>query len=607
MKKNTVKNTFFTLLVGILLLPYFSFANTPNQLTVSTMPATNINQTSATLKGFYNAGIYQDISVRFEWGDTPLMLNSTNYQILSGSGNFEETISIQPGKTYFFRAMGVANGFTPIFGSDLSFTSPLYAQAIVQTMPATNITNTSANLNGFYNGGGSTTETRFEYANNSSFIGSSFTTFNTMSQNSGNFSKNISGLQANTTYYFRAIAKNSAGTTIASTALSFTTINNSNPPTTNNCVINSFFASPSSVQIGNSTKLFWSTTNCTSVSINQGIGNVLLNGEINTGNLFSNKTYTITASNGSNEESKTLTVTINSDGTNNNCRIDSFYSNKNYVNYGQSVIIYWETSHCNNVYINQFGNVSNDGNRLINIYGNTTFYINAYGQNGSDYDSLTVYLDNNYNPNPPFYQNPLIYQYTPNTIVHFPDTNPSFNQPTNTITYISTSGDKLINIEMSSSFESISSGERFEIKIKYKNTGNIIAKNGKLFITLPKNLVFERSTKGEYNRNDHTLFVSLGNISTKTEDIINIQVKVSDRANKGETLITTGTLSYQKGEQKEEVIGVLTNKVNSNGSVLGALAIGGFSGTLIGWLVAVLMIMIIYAIARQIYKEKRLT
>jgi hypothetical protein len=91
------------------------------------------------------------------------------------------------------------------------FTSYAFG-ASVSTSSATNITSLNATLNGYASTGGLPGNAWFEYGTDTNFGNS--TSLNAYIFNapySGNFSTNISGLTANTTYYFRAVAQNSQG------------------------------------------------------------------------------------------------------------------------------------------------------------------------------------------------------------------------------------------------------------------------------------------------------------------------------------------------------------------------------------------------------------
>lgn len=113
-----------------------------------------------------------------------------------------------------------------LVGIALFASSPLtgYAySANVTTIPATNISSMNATLNGFVNTGGVAGSAWFEYGTDTSFGNTS--SLNASKYNNsyaGNFSANISGLTANTTYYFRAVALNSSGI-VYGNVLSFVT------------------------------------------------------------------------------------------------------------------------------------------------------------------------------------------------------------------------------------------------------------------------------------------------------------------------------------------------------------------------------------------------
>ncbi|PYI46932.1 MAG: hypothetical protein DMF11_07460, partial [Verrucomicrobia bacterium] len=98
-------------------------------------------------------------------------------------------------------------------GSDTTFTTlSLTGPAIVTTNPATNVLNSSATLNGTVDPHGLSTSVQFQYGTTTSY--GSTTASQTKTGNTyQNVSANITGLNASTTYHFRIVATNSAGTT----------------------------------------------------------------------------------------------------------------------------------------------------------------------------------------------------------------------------------------------------------------------------------------------------------------------------------------------------------------------------------------------------------
>jgi hypothetical protein len=198
--------------------------------TVSTASAQSVGINDATLRANYNAN-GASTTIYFKYGTSSNNLNQTT-QITSvglGSGTFSYAIGgLNAGTTYYFRAFATNSVGTTQATSVLSFNTaqdPNTTSApTVSTQSATSVAQTSATLNANYNANGATTTVYFKYG-----IASNSLTQTTALQNvglgSGNHSYGISGLTSGTTYYFRAFATNSVGTTQATSVLSFTTTN----------------------------------------------------------------------------------------------------------------------------------------------------------------------------------------------------------------------------------------------------------------------------------------------------------------------------------------------------------------------------------------------
>ncbi|OHA85504.1 MAG: hypothetical protein A2408_03240 [Candidatus Yonathbacteria bacterium RIFOXYC1_FULL_52_10] len=201
-----------------------------NQLpSVTTNPATNILENSATLRGYLTTNSTSDVTRWFEWGTSYSLGNQTTRFNQSYDGEFSSSVSgLAPNTTYYFRA-AAQNSAGTVYGSVLSFTTTgggANQAPGVTTKPATNISENYATLNGYVNpnvsyGGYSYNTTRWFEWGTSYSLGNQ-TTRITQGSYAGDFSETISGLQPNTTYYFRAAAQNSYGTAYGST-LSFTT------------------------------------------------------------------------------------------------------------------------------------------------------------------------------------------------------------------------------------------------------------------------------------------------------------------------------------------------------------------------------------------------
>ena len=216
---------------------------TPSVPTTTTLAATLITSSSATLNGSANPnlnsayGYYRYSTVNpgacnDAFGTRAPPLSSSDTPLGSGGSDvaFARSITgLTPATTYYFCALG-RNGYGTTFGAVLSFTTLANAPSVT-TSSATLLTGTTAQLNGSANPGGAAATGWFRYATVSP--GSCNDSFGTRapaaggsSLGSGNssvaYSQGITGLVAGTTYYYCAIASNAVGTSFGA-VLTFTT------------------------------------------------------------------------------------------------------------------------------------------------------------------------------------------------------------------------------------------------------------------------------------------------------------------------------------------------------------------------------------------------
>jgi hypothetical protein len=184
---------------------------------VTTNAATNVASFLATLNGSVNPNGLTT-AVHFEYGTT------TNYGHTSANsshtGNTTQNVSanitgLSASTTYHFRIVATNTTGTR-YGSDRTFTtlSPTGAP-VVTTNPATNVASFSATLNGSLDPHGLTTSVHFQYGTTTSY-GLTTAPQSQSGNTYRNVSANISGLTTHTTYHFRIVAANSAGTRFGS-------------------------------------------------------------------------------------------------------------------------------------------------------------------------------------------------------------------------------------------------------------------------------------------------------------------------------------------------------------------------------------------------------
>lgn len=203
-----------------------SFTTSATTPTVTTTNVTNIAQTSATGGGNVTATGGASVTARGVCWSTSQNPTVSNSHSSSGTGTGSYSVDItnlNPGTTYYVRAYATNSAGTS-YGTQVSF-STLATTPTVITTSVTNVSQTSATCGGnvTYDGGATVTARGVCWStNHNPTTSDSHTSDGT---GNGNFSSSITGLTANTTYYVRAYATNSAGTSYGS-EVSFTTLVN---------------------------------------------------------------------------------------------------------------------------------------------------------------------------------------------------------------------------------------------------------------------------------------------------------------------------------------------------------------------------------------------
>lgn len=149
------------------------------------------------------------------------------------------------------------------------------------------------------------------------------------------------------------------------------------PPSTPACTLN---ANPTSIITGGSSILSWTTSNATSISIDQGIGAVsTANGSV-TVTPATTKTYTLTATGpgGTVTCQKTITVSANPPPT---CSLTASVST---INSGNPVTLSWTTANATSVSIApEYRDVGTNGSKIVRPSATTTYILTATGPGGT--------------------------------------------------------------------------------------------------------------------------------------------------------------------------------------------------------------------------------
>ena len=162
------------------------------------------------------------------------------------------------------------------------------------------------------------------------------------------------------------------------------------------CVISNFTIDGSistTISSGDSVDLNWNTSGCDTVSVSGPNMSTIhsVSGSRAVSPTYSG-TYTITAyGNGSGTRTRTVYVNVNDNNYYSKCTISYFNASPASINSGGSSTLSWSTSNCTSASIAGIGNVgSGYGSRIVYPSYTTNYILNAYGNNGSDSDSVQV-------------------------------------------------------------------------------------------------------------------------------------------------------------------------------------------------------------------------
>lgn len=207
---------------------------------VITASVTNIGQTTATGGGnVISSGgeIVTERGICWSTSHNPT-ISGSHQGNGTGTGNYTVNMTgLNPNTTYYVRAYAI-NSQGIAYGEEVNFKTGAISQPSVTTNNVTNSTQTTATCGGnVTSDGGATVTVRgvcWSTSPNPTVNGS----HTTNGSGTGNFTSNITGLTQNTTYYVRAYATNSAGTSYGEQKTFTTTVNNTVPTVTTNNMSN---------------------------------------------------------------------------------------------------------------------------------------------------------------------------------------------------------------------------------------------------------------------------------------------------------------------------------------------------------------------------------
>ncbi len=468
-----------------------------------------------------------------------------------------------------------------------------------------------------------------------------------------------------------------------------------NAPVNNNqCQIDSFNASPSTIMEGNSSQLSWDTSDCSYVTLTNVSGNLSADGNRSV-SPSSTTTYTLRAynDNGTLGGTDTRTVTVNQQ-QNQSCRVDDFYASPTTIDRGDTSTLRWSTSGgVDYVTISGLsGNRSEDGSVSVSPYSTQSYSLRAYCNNGnSATDSVTVSVRSTQITTAPqaittvatvlgntqarlngiavpnttnsttsawfewgvsgsfgnrtisqtvssgnnsqyysdiasglvpggvyFYravvqnQNGIAYGDT----VRFQTTrsttpSPVIVNPTPVVhnVVVAQSAPSLLKLSVESNYDRMCINGQIDYTITYENISTTVLQKAVLQFNHPKELTYLSATGGHYEVVDRTMTIDLGEVQPGERGIITVHARVNETALSGNLTVATATVVYTNARthaQEDAIAYSLITVSNDCPSLLGASVFGFGSflpSTLIGWLLLILVIFALIVLGRQLYKK----
>ena len=331
--------------------------------TVTTTTPTSVSYTSAVSGGNVTSNGGSTVTVSgIVWHTSTPTVSTYTGKTTSGaaSGSWTNTMtSLSPGTTYYVRAYATNSKGTS-YGTTISFTTTATTTPTVSTTTPSSVTQTSANSGGGVssNGGSTVTDAGIVWHVNTNPTTSLYT--GKISHLSwadySAWADSITGLSPSTTYYVRAYATNSLGTSYGNN-LTFTTLApaNSNPtaPTISGNtsfykdILQTFSITGTDPDSGNTIvyDIDWNndgiTDNTTSPYVSSGTTVVSPTYFWSTAGTYTFKART-KDNNGATSAWTSFSVTVSNPPA--AASITSFNADKLSINYGQSVTLTWTSS-----------------------------------------------------------------------------------------------------------------------------------------------------------------------------------------------------------------------------------------------------------------------
>ncbi len=414
------------------------------------------------------------------------------------------------------------------------------------------------------------------------------------------------------------------------------------------CIIDTFYASPATVSSGGYTTLNWNTTGCDYVTID-GV-TYPVDGPGSFGPIYSSRNYVLQAFRNGVSQTRQAFVNVNQ------IQNQTYQCNDGIDNDGDGRVDYPNDPGCtsynddseynqviNNTAPQAITTVATPAQTSARLNGiavpNTTYPTTAWFEWGTNAslgsrtntqsvttNNSTPIADSVYNlvPGGVYYYRTVVqnqngtaygsterFQTQKNTVI--------INNPPKVITKVVTrdvivakSAASLLELRVENVYDKMCIGGEMDYTVTYHNISGQTLQNAVLRIAHPKELTFINSSRGDYEVVDRTVTIALGDIPAGGQGTVQVRARVNTTAVIGNLAVTTATVVYTNTitRAQEDAIAYSLVTVSNDcptANVLGANAFGigsFFPHTLVGWLLLILVILALIVLGRQISKKK---
>ncbi|HEU0086006.1 MAG TPA: hypothetical protein VFQ59_03585 [Candidatus Paceibacterota bacterium] len=520
-------------------------------------------------------------------------------------------------------------------------TQIVHTDPSVETKPATNIKNNSARLNGFVDSNnGNDTQAWFEWGRNTSMTNTTPTV--SYGNTSGtDYNYTISGLSSNTTYYFRAVARNAYGDAVYGARRTFTT-NSGGECENYYCEDLSVSTYPATTSEGSATLRGYvdiETSSNATVWFEWGPSGNYLTNTTNSRYRSSSGNFQETISNLSPNTIYYFRAAARASGQGTvygntlSFTASGFHGGGGCGSYGT----------CAPTAITTLAtNISQNSARLNGLAfsggnSNTTGYF-EYGRNLS-LGSITPMKNLGMPQSTPFFES--VFGLSPNTLYYYRavvtnqygtsqgeiatfrtggtivvgggSSSGSINYVYNNTSVVSstteiggTARPSLVLLSVSRNGESVGMGSIVEFIVHYKNVSSKPLRDVLIRTSIPKEFQFMETSWGFFSEENSLVITPVGDLYPGQEGSVRILVRVKEDAVMGKMVVVTANLAYTIVESgiQEETFAYSRNTIAGGMIGLGAASIFGMGflpNSLLGWLLLILIILLLVAAIRWLF------